>query len=122
MPAHQCTAVLVEKGMQQGVGLYWTPTGDVASNITTIEPGQQASLRVFARVDADPVHYFPYQPADASGMPRVPPPHAQFAGVHSFDLTIYYSYGRQRMTFEVGMGVDPNGNLQFRHPSGGAAF
>jgi hypothetical protein len=52
-------------------------------------------------------------------MPHVPPAHAQLTRVRSSDLTIHYACGRQRMTFEVRMQVDLNGNLEFRHPNGG---
>jgi hypothetical protein len=85
-----------------------------------MEPGKRANLRMFVRQDADPVHYFAYQPQDmATGAPRIPPTHAQHSAPQSFEVTIHFLYGRKQMKFDVSALFDANGNLQFQWPNGG---
>ena len=122
MPAYQCTAVLIEKGAPQGVGLSWRGQGESAwgAGPITIDPGTSAALAVFARLDPNPnpLAYFPYQPASsADATPRIPQVHAMLTGARSFELWINYLYGRKRNTYELSIYIDPNGNLQFRTPT-----
>ena len=122
MPAYQCTAVLIENGAPQGVGLSWRGQSESAwgAGPITIDPGTSAALAVFARLDPNPnpLAYFPYQPASsADATPRIPQVHAMLTGARSFELWINYLYGRKRNTYELSIYIDPNGNLQFRTPT-----
>ena len=125
VPAYECTAVIIREGAQQGVGLWWlTPESENAiSNLTTISPGKSASLRLLVKEDSDPERYFYYQPSDVkSGSAAIPLESGKIAGERNFDVTLFYSYGRQQMKFKVSVVLDPHGNLQVQMPNSSMAF
>jgi hypothetical protein len=123
--ANECTAHLYDKETNQVVSLlYWLPMSDQTRMLPTVDikSGETVELVFFARQDNEPLKYFVYRPAGPSQEALVPPDEVKFAESRRFSARILYSYGRQKLEFDVAMRKGFDGRLYFESEHGSSSF
>jgi hypothetical protein len=125
--AKECNAVLLDKASGEFVThLWWRSVVDGRfewKRLVDLASGESADLMLFARLDAEPTRYFPFDVDNefAPG-PRTPPEEAKFSDTHRFLVRITYSYGRQDMSSEAAVVKGYDGRLRWETEGGGGSF
>jgi hypothetical protein len=124
--AKDCRAHLFDKATGRPVtGLHWRSRDDPNryDAAVTIPSGEQASLMLFAALEAVPDRYFVFEP-DPTGPDgvKVPPDRVQFSGEHNFEVRIS-SANAPTITTDVTVRPDYSGHLyvEQRGPRGGGS-
>jgi hypothetical protein len=123
--ANECTASLYDKETGQAVSLlYWLLMSDQPRMLPTVDikSGETVELVLFARQGNEPLKYFVYKPAGPSQEALVPPDEVKFTESRRFTVRILYSYGRQKLEFDVGMRKGFDGILYFEWKDGSSSF
>jgi hypothetical protein len=123
-PANECTASIHDKQSGRHIApLWWRSTDPNApwQIVVTMQSGEAFDLMLFARLDGEPTKYFPFEPQD-DGSPRIPNDAAKFDDTRDFFVQVMYSYGRQKLTFDVTMRKGFDGRLTYETEGGGGSF
>jgi hypothetical protein len=125
VPANDCTAQLLDKESGRHVAqLFWRVGGaaDIPQPRVTIRSGESFDLLLFVRLHDESAKYFVYRPSgDELGF-VVPSDEAKLADTRAFVVQVTYSYGRQKLKFDVTVRKDFDGRLYVEGAGGGGSF
>lgn len=121
--AKGCTAWIYEMPENRAMTvLWWQIDGKMVQHVT-LDAGDSAWLMLFARTEADPLHYFLYQPQDAasSDAPKISAAEVGWRTKQSFRIRISDAYDRTLLTIPITIRPDHDGRLRWeiRGGSGG---
>jgi hypothetical protein len=121
-PAEECIANIHDKETGEFIApLWWRSVDDPDRVVRTvsIKTGEAISLMLFARLNSEPLRYFIYASSGGFTNVQAPVDEVKFRDTKKFSVRISYSYGRQKLEFDVTVRKGYDGRLSWEAVGGG---
>ena len=122
--AKECRAWIYDASENRAMTiLWWQVKSAPMVQFVTLDSGESASLFLFARTEAEPLHYFLFQPANnTDNMPKIPAPEVGWRDKQTFRIRISDAYDRTLLSVPIMMRPDHDGRLRCEIRGVGGGF